>query len=159
LQILAWISAEQGDAQRSATLLGAAERIWRDLGQNSLIFPDLEKYQRQCEQTITKVLSSKGFVEARDAGSAMSRQDALAYALNERPDRSAETKGVSGHLTKREWEVAALVAQGRTNKAIAEALVVSHRTAQGHVENILTKLGFNSRAQIAAWMAARQVSD
>ena len=159
LQILAWISADQGDAPRSATLLGAAEQIWRRLGQNTLTFPDLEKYQRQCEQTLTKVLSSKGFAKARDRGSAMSRQDAVAYAFNERPDRSTETKSESGHLTKRECEVAALVAEGLTNKAIAEALVVSQRTAQGHVENILTKLGFNSRAQIAAWMAARQASE
>ena len=158
LQILAWISADRGDAERSATLLGSAEHIWRGLGQSALPFPDLEKYQRRCEKTVTTALSAKGFAKARDSGAAMTREDAVAYALNQRPAHTIESTGESEQLTKREWEVAALVAQGLTNKAIAEALVVSHRTAQGHVENILTKLGFNSRSQIAAWMASRQAS-
>ncbi|NTU82785.1 MAG: helix-turn-helix transcriptional regulator, partial [Chloroflexales bacterium] len=57
-------------------------------------------------------------------------------------------------LTQREHEVAALVAQGRSNRAIAEALVISERTAEHHVANILAKLDFSSRAQIAAWVVA-----
>jgi DNA-binding NarL/FixJ family response regulator len=54
-------------------------------------------------------------------------------------------------LTAREREVAALIAQGKSNRALADALVVSERTIAKHVENILSKLGFTSRAQIAAW--------
>jgi DNA-binding NarL/FixJ family response regulator len=56
-----------------------------------------------------------------------------------------------GGLTEREREVAALVAQGKSNRALADELVVSERTIAKHVENILSKLGFSSRAQIAAW--------
>ena len=56
-----------------------------------------------------------------------------------------------GGLTEREREVAALVAQGKSNRAAADELVVSERTIAKHVENILSKLGFRSRAQIAAW--------
>jgi non-specific serine/threonine protein kinase len=51
--------------------------------------------------------------------------------------------------------VAALVARGRTNREIAAALVISERTADAHVQNILNKLGFSSRAQIAAWATKR----
>jgi non-specific serine/threonine protein kinase len=51
---------------------------------------------------------------------------------------------------------ASLVAGGRSNKEIAAALVISQRTAENHVEHILTKLGFTSRAQVAAWVAASQ---
>jgi predicted ATPase/DNA-binding CsgD family transcriptional regulator len=58
-------------------------------------------------------------------------------------------------LTSREREVAALIAQGKSNRAIAESLVVSERTAETHVGNILNKLGFSSRAQIAAWATAK----
>ena len=58
-------------------------------------------------------------------------------------------------LTAREAEVAALVARGLTNRQIADALVLSERTAQNHVQHILTKLGFSTRSQIAAWAAAR----
>jgi DNA-binding CsgD family transcriptional regulator len=54
-------------------------------------------------------------------------------------------------LSRREAEVASLVAEGLTNRQIAERLVISERTAQNHVQHILTKLGFSTRSQIAAW--------
>jgi non-specific serine/threonine protein kinase len=60
-------------------------------------------------------------------------------------------------LTPREKEIADLVARGMSNKEIAAALVISLRTAEGHVEHILAKLGFTSRAQIAAWGAEQRV--
>jgi len=60
-----------------------------------------------------------------------------------------------GSLTPREIEIAALVAQGRSNKAIAGELVISPATVARHVANIMAKLGFRSRAQIAAWAADR----
>ncbi len=56
-------------------------------------------------------------------------------------------------LTKRELQIAELVASGRSNKAIADELSISHTTAARHVANIMAKLGFNSRTQIAAWIA------
>src|SRR5207253_4756856 len=57
-------------------------------------------------------------------------------------------------LSRREREVAALVAQGLSNRDIAERLFISERTAEGHVEQIRNKLGFRSRAQVAAWVAS-----
>ena len=57
-------------------------------------------------------------------------------------------------LTPREMQVARLISAGRSNKEIAAELVISQRTAEGHVERILTKLGFTSRAQVAAWITA-----
>ena len=62
-----------------------------------------------------------------------------------------------GTLTPRECQVAALVAGGHSNKAIAEELFISPATAARHVANILAKLGFSSRTQIAAWAAAKQL--
>ena len=56
-----------------------------------------------------------------------------------------------GGLTPREREVAGFVSQGKSNREIAEALVLSERTVENHIGNILTKLGFTSRAQIAVW--------
>ena len=58
-------------------------------------------------------------------------------------------------LTARESEIAELVALGMTNKQIAAKLVIGQRTADAHVQNILTKLGFNSRAEIVAWITAQ----
>ncbi len=56
-----------------------------------------------------------------------------------------------GGLTTREREIAALIAQGKSNREIASQLVISEKTAERHVANILSKLGFNARSQIAAW--------
>ncbi|HEX5155595.1 MAG TPA: AAA family ATPase [Ktedonobacterales bacterium] len=73
-------------------------------------------------------------------------------SLPTEPKRSAEiARAASLMLTAREREVAALVAQGKSNRAIADELVISERTTESHVTNILGKLGFSSRAQIAAW--------
>ncbi|HUA28848.1 MAG TPA: tetratricopeptide repeat protein [Streptosporangiaceae bacterium] len=59
-------------------------------------------------------------------------------------------------LTAREREIAALIARGLSNRAIADELVISPATAARHVANIFTKLGFSSRAQLAAWVAERE---
>ena len=73
-------------------------------------------------------------------------------------DRSAELVrrlgSGDGGLSARESEVATLVANGLTNREIAARLVISERTAGNHVAHILTKLGFTTRSQIAAWMSS-----
>lgn len=70
--------------------------------------------------------------------------------------RSDGTRGGAspGLLTRREQEVAALVARGLSNAEIAATLVISDRTAETHVRHIMDKLGFSNRTQIAAWSAA-----
>ena len=65
------------------------------------------------------------------------------------PNRAA--KEAFGGLTTREREVASFIARGRSNREIAEELVLGERTIETHVGNVLSKLGFTSRAQIAAW--------
>ena len=60
-----------------------------------------------------------------------------------------------GGLTPREREVARFLSQGKSNREIAEELVLSERTVENHVGNILTKLGFDSRAQIAVWVVEK----
>lgn len=81
--------------------------------------------------------------------------------------RLATSLGMTAYLTQpeadpvlsaRETEVAALVADGLTNRQIATRLVLSERTAQNHVQHILTKLGFTTRSQIASWVTRGQVS-
>lgn len=100
-------------------------------------------------------------------GQAMSGEEAVALALAGPEGATGGRNAVSlaavgtyevatalpGTLTPREREVATLIASGRSNKAIAEELFISPATAARHVANILTKLGFSSRTQIAAWAA------
>jgi non-specific serine/threonine protein kinase len=63
-----------------------------------------------------------------------------------------------GGLTRRERDIARLVADGKTNKVIARELGIGERTVEGHVANALSKLGFASRAQLAAWIVDHPVS-
>ena len=103
-------------------------------------------------------LGEAGFAAAWSEGRAMTLEqatdDALA-ALDAAPSKVQETERPEGDtgtdlLTTREREVAALVAHGLTNRQIAARLVITERTAETHVQNILNKLGFTSRAQVAA---------
>ncbi|MEU5181015.1 LuxR C-terminal-related transcriptional regulator [Streptomyces longwoodensis] len=71
-----------------------------------------------------------------------------------RPSGARAPEGI--RLTRREAQVAELVAQGLANQQIADRLVIARRTAEGHVERILGKLGFSNRSQIAAWVAGRR---
>jgi DNA-binding NarL/FixJ family response regulator len=95
------------------------------------------------------------------AATAAREADRLARALGmsayvERTGALVAYLGGGEHLaalSPREAEVAKLVAEGLTNRQIAERLVISERTAQNHVQHILTKLGFTRRSQIAAWSA------
>jgi DNA-binding NarL/FixJ family response regulator len=78
----------------------------------------------------------------------------LSWARRLSVPRPGLPKGDPGILSPREREVAALIAEGRSNRQIGETLVISERTAEHHVESILSKLGFDSRAQVAAWVAS-----
>jgi DNA-binding CsgD family transcriptional regulator len=79
----------------------------------------------------------------------------LHIARGEQP-WSAQARSAPVRLTSREREVAALVAQGLTNHDIANALTISERTVEGHVESVLRKLEFRSRSQVAAWVAGAE---
>ena len=80
---------------------------------------------------------------------------ALELALGEHPHGAAASGSASTWpLGKREADVARLVADGLTNKQIGTRLFISERTVDSHVRSILNKLGFNSRAQIAAWLTS-----
>ncbi|MCZ0975240.1 helix-turn-helix transcriptional regulator [Streptomyces albulus] len=68
----------------------------------------------------------------------------MAYVLD-------DAAGVVPGLTRRESQVAELVAEGLTNKDIAARLTIAQRTAENHVERILGKLGLTSRTQLALW--------
>lgn len=122
------------------------------MGTFSVWFPSLIGYHTECMQTAHRVLDKRSFEAAYRQGRNLGLDEAVAYALGESTSKSQPAVMASiATLTKRERQVAEVVAQGLTNSAIASRLVISPRTAQGHVEHILTKLGFTSRAQIAAW--------
>jgi predicted ATPase/serine/threonine protein kinase/DNA-binding NarL/FixJ family response regulator len=152
LEVLACIATEERNVRRAAVLMGAAEELAHSVGGVTIVSPNLLPYQEECETTARRALGEQAFGAAQREGRLMGMDGAVVYALGLQSPDVNRTAGQSTDLTKRESEVAELVAQGLTNKQIAARLVISPRTAQGHVEHILTKLGFNSRAQIAAWV-------
>jgi non-specific serine/threonine protein kinase len=84
---------------------------------------------------------------------------ALLHASPEPPSRRpASAKSNAYPLSRREREIALLVARGLTNRAIAEQLVIAERTADTHVSNILGKLGLATRAQIAVWAVEHRLT-
>jgi DNA-binding NarL/FixJ family response regulator len=95
-------------------------------------------------------------------GLEMSTAAALEYALGDGAGPSMDLVD-AGPLTRREREVAQMVAAGLTNKQIAERLFIAERTAEGHVERIRNKLGVRSRTEVATWAvehgASRQPLD
>ncbi|MEV6334047.1 protein kinase [Nocardia vinacea] len=153
LEALAWTTADKGDAQRAAVLMGAAQGKWLVGSSVRAVLRNMSRFHEECERTTRQTLGTRRFDAAIRQGREMGMDAAIAYALGEQPTDAAPASGASAKLTKRERQVADLVAQGLSNKQIAAELVIAQRTAEGHVEHILTKLGFNSRAQIAAWTA------
>jgi predicted ATPase/DNA-binding CsgD family transcriptional regulator len=157
LDTLAWIAAAQGQAIRALPLLGAAERAWSAF---PLAQPAAFRKQHDVALAAARAaLSHRSSMAAYQEGYAMRQAAAIAFALGEpsRPrSRSDGTRpGASpGRLTRREQDVAGLVARGLSNGQIAATLVISARTVETHVQHIMDKLGFSTRAQIAAWSAA-----
>ncbi|WP_067862545.1 ATP-binding protein [Nocardia shimofusensis] len=152
LEAMAWTAGTDGAAERAAVLMGAADSLWRSAGAIAHGVPGLMHYHDECDRTVRAALTPRTFAAAFRRGQAMGMDATAAYALREQPTDTRPTPGRLGELTKRERQVADLVARGLTNKQIAAKLVISQRTAQGHVEHILTKLGLTSRVQIAAWV-------
>ncbi|TYC15946.1 tetratricopeptide repeat protein [Actinomadura syzygii] len=151
VEVLAWIASANGQHEHAATLLGAAHMLWRSLGTSMPETPPFADFHGPCDFQLRETLGDEVFAAAFERGVALGPDEAIGYALNENPRRSRRTSRPRSALTSRERQVADLVAQGMTNKEIAATLVIAQRTAEGHVEHILEKLGFVSRAQIASW--------
>src|SRR5207237_7934915 len=120
------------------------------------LIPVLAPLVAYAEEVAVAAVGQSRFDAELNAGKRLTRGEAVRLALGEpaRPAArpAANTKDV-GLLGKREADVARLVADGLSNKQIGAKLFISERTVDSHVRNILNKLGFNSRSQIAAWLA------
>jgi non-specific serine/threonine protein kinase len=161
LEYLAWITASQHQYERAAVLLGAATGRRQSMGFTLDGIPIQAGHHQDCERQARQALGEASFQAAYHRGLDLPTAGAVAYALQQPPDKPpkrppAQAVSEAAPLTARELQVARLIAAGRSNKQIAAQLVISQRTAENHVEHILTKLGFTSRAQVAAWAAASQ---
>ena len=156
-ETLAWVAAGEKKDERASTLLGMADHAWPHAGVTLRPFARLWSRHESCERGLQSRLSDRAFTTFRQRGAEMPTDQALAFALGdqETPAAPQRAEPTSSPLTPREWQIAQAVSEGLSNRQIATRFVIAQRTAEGHVEHILTKLGFTSRAQIAAWVSER----
>ncbi|MFI7027986.1 ATP-binding protein [Microbispora rosea] len=158
LEAHAWFAAGEQKYERAARLLGVARTCWQAVGARLAEFRYMIRCHDECEAATSEALGERAFQTEFSRGAALTREEALVCALLERVPAVREPAPFEGRiapLTRRETEIAHLVAEGLSNKDIAGRLVISQRTAEGHIEHILDKLGFKSRAQVAAWVQER----
>jgi predicted ATPase/DNA-binding CsgD family transcriptional regulator len=163
--VLAGCAILEGRAERAARLFGAARRIWRTLGA-PMFGKGYATIHAMGVDHVREVLGPDAYATASDEGARLDIEAMIAYALEEAaataPSASDERAvAVAARdpwepLTKRERDIARLVAEGLANREIAARLVIAKRTVETHVEHILAKLDFSSRVQIAAWAAERR---
>jgi len=164
IQGLAMVAQMEGDSVRAARLHAAADAIFERYGLSYSAYSIAD--QTLLGRSIVGLLQGLGqqaFAAAWAEGRRMPLELVTDYALGRVAlPAAAPSSPVSDNfpgispLTAREMEVARLVTQGLSNREIAKMLVISERTADAHIEHILNKLGFNSRAQIAAWVTVSE---
>jgi predicted ATPase/DNA-binding CsgD family transcriptional regulator len=171
LEAFAALTGHEGRPELAVELAAAAAALREAAGLPPLSGARVEAYLAQARRlgdaTVARLWAS---------GQALTSEAAVALALDAPAPSAALPSGTGpagenpaltvvgryrvaaappSSLTQREYEIAELVAGGLSNKAIAAELSISHTTAARHVANIMNKLGFNSRSQIAAWVADR----
>jgi non-specific serine/threonine protein kinase len=162
--VLAGCAIFEGRTERAARLFGAARRIWRTLGA-PMFGKGYATIHAMGVDHVRQVLGAETYAVASTEGARLDIEATIAYALEEdvtaAPERAERGVVVAARdpwepLTKRERDIARLVAEGLANREIAARLVIAKRTVETHVEHILAKLDFTSRTQIAAWAAERR---
>jgi predicted ATPase/DNA-binding CsgD family transcriptional regulator len=173
LEAFAALAGREGQSDLAVQLAAASAALRETAGLPALAGARVERYLAPARH----LLGDAAVARLWASGQATDREAAIALALGTSPDIGPETephleaddedrsltvvRGIPvasappSSLTQREHQIAELLASGRSNKAIADELSISHTTAARHVANIMAKLGFNSRTQIAAWVMNR----
>ena len=151
LDALGCHAAATGQPRLAARLLGAADTLRASVGGSLL--PHFAPLLTEVTASTSATLGAPAFQAEFQTGKRLHRDAAIRLALGE-PDPVAPALTSESPLGKREAQVATLVADGLSNKQIGTRLLISEHTVDTHIRNIMNKLGVDSRAQIAAWLAA-----
>ena len=152
LEKLAEAKAAQSEFQDAAKIFGHAESLRAPIG--SVIDPaDQPEYDRIISG-LQSALGMNALAALWAEGKVMQLEEIIECALSESESKTDSTRSEKekfGGLTAREREAALLIAQGKSNREIAEAMTVGVKTVETYITRILNKLGFDSRVQIATW--------
>ena len=153
LEKLAEVAFREGEYQKAAKIFGSAASLRIPI-HSAIDQVDLPDYERSIAGLRSK-LDPKIFDACWQAGKGMQLRDVVTFALSEPEGPIVETpisdKAKFQGLSKRERETAAWIAQGKSNREIAQIMTVREKTIETYVTRILDKLGFSSRVQIATW--------
>jgi DNA-binding CsgD family transcriptional regulator len=153
LDVLALVAEGSGDHIEAARLHGAAVAECERLGIRQTFAP----FDRRCAESVERAraaLGSEAFDDACVAGAKLSMEEAVAYALRARGERRRPTTGWDS-LTPTELQVVDLVRVGRTNRQVAEQLLMGVETVKTHLAHVFTKLGISNRSQLTALATER----
>jgi predicted ATPase/DNA-binding CsgD family transcriptional regulator len=155
--------AERGDEQevraRQVEYYVALAQRYRHEGFGPRQLEWVGRLRREHANLRAVALGTEAFDTAFTDGVGLGLDETIRYALDEKPKKTARGPVLAcdpGGLTRREREIATLVARGMSNKEIAATLVIGRRTVETHIENILVKLGFTARTQVAPWLAEQE---
>jgi DNA-binding CsgD family transcriptional regulator len=173
IEAIGWQAARRGRHERSAWLLGAADRLWAKIGCRLSGSVLAEQSRQRAAQTAREALGERRYSAAHSHGGALDLAPVVAGAADQAFDPRVQRDGDPGDgghgnagtgaapqaagpaavLTRREREIAELVATGLSNREVAGRLFISKRTVDAHVEHIFGKLGISSRVQLTVLVA------
>jgi DNA-binding NarL/FixJ family response regulator len=159
VEALGWLAARHEHYERAAWLLGGADQLWARTGRRLSGITRMEEHREQAVQATRQSLGERRYGAAYAHGAALGF-DTLVRDAAEVPGDPAARGGDPGAgpsalpgqavalLTRREREIAELVASGLSNREIASRLFISKRTVDAHVDHIFGKLELSSRVQL-----------
>ncbi|HTR93047.1 MAG TPA: LuxR C-terminal-related transcriptional regulator [Trebonia sp.] len=175
IEATGWQAARRGRHERAAWLLGAADRLWAEIGCRLSGSVLAEECRQRAAGAAREALGERRYSAARSHGGALDLDAVVAGAAD--PDfdprvqrggdpvpvdpgpgnagtgAAPQAAGPAAVLTRREREIADLVATGLSNREVADRLFISKRTVDAHVEHIFGKLGISSRVQLTVLVA------
>jgi non-specific serine/threonine protein kinase len=168
VEALAWLAAQRQQGERTAWLLGAADQLWAATGRRLSGITVLEESRQHAVAAAREALGDRRYLAAYCRGAALDLNAVVREALAEAGELPAEERGdsaragqdattagaqaVAALLTRREREIARLVAHGLSNREIAGQLFISKRTVDAHVDHIFSKLEISSRVQLTVML-------
>jgi predicted ATPase/DNA-binding CsgD family transcriptional regulator len=179
LRVLGLLAGAERRHERAAVLLGAADSLGEHARHRRPGSPWLAELHREAAQAALDALGNARYTWLRDAGAGQPPDQVIALALGTlsepgpspppgtgtapsaaRPPAAPQVPApagspLTGPLTSREVEIATLVADGLSNKEIAQRAAISKRTVDAHVDHIFAKLGLSSRVQLTVWLRDR----
>jgi non-specific serine/threonine protein kinase len=155
LEALGMLAARQQRCERTAWLLGAADSLWDRAGKRLGGTAVMEELHQQAAKVARDALGEDRYATVFRGGREHPLDLVIKLAVTDADELQTAVPGgqhPAGLLTSREQQIAALVAEGMSNRDIALELAISRRTVDAHLEHIFGKLGISSRVQLTTWL-------